>query len=467
MRTAIALLVLWPATALSSYPLAPNDFCGAGRTCREILRAWNAASWDALVDDEFHIGSPRMAAVRKYDTEGNCSGFKCADQLTRFGNLPSNPEQHQFYGVTDELGNVLLSHAIGEDQERFTPLRNFVEFLRDPRANNLPCWQYHINGRKAYTSNLEVCIQEPGKTPPVDTASDGSLRILGAYGIACAKQRAGIWSGGPDFCADYQLHGRAIAYPVTANHGEVKLLANGEHYLANGFRNQEHAPTNYQAFRPDYYELQFLMDYAVYANDGNLQRGVIEMLDDYRISMGSNHIHRGKTGHFNASTTTYMCDELCTPAYMDNIDTWRAIPALSGLLVVHQSRIPTTLRNVIFDYWWTNYGSAYPPGERKPFEIYADQQPAVIETKREFSYKTFGMWIPLGVAYDHSYARTSVRLLTENYDWSAQRFYGAAYYGGYFSQFAQRAIGLATGLMDPSTYVAPPAPPRRRRAVRH
>src|SRR5262249_39062140 len=33
-----------------------------------------------------------------------------------------------------------------------------------------------------------------------------------------------------------------------------------------------------------------------------------------------------------------------------------------------------------------------------------------------------------------------------------ENFYGAAYYGGYFSQFAQRAIGAATGMIDPHTW---------------
>jgi len=41
----------------------------------------------------------------------------------------------------------------------------------------------------------------------------------------------------------------------------------------------------------------------------------------------------------------------------------------------------------------------------------------------------------------------------QKYDGTNEHFYGAAYYGGYFSQFAQRAIGSATGMIDPAFWL--------------
>ena len=454
MRTLLVLLfaLALPATAQPLYPLQPDGSCGSAHTCREVIDAWNAASWDALVDDTIQASGTPLAAVRWYSTEGTCTGTLCNGQLHTIDGKTSNAATHQFPGVTDELSNVLLNHSLGSDQARYEKLRNFMELLRHPDINNLQCWKYHVNGQQTYTSPAQVCVE-------IDSAADASLRILGAYGIACAKQRSGAWaaSGHPDYCTDYRMQGNAIWGRGTASHGEVRQLANGEAYLANGYNNQTSAPGSFQAFRPDYYELQFLMDYAVSEGHAGLQRDVLDMLADYVVSAGANAIHRGKSGSFNSETTSYSCGELCSPAYLDNIDTWRAVPALSGLLTVHASLVPIATRAAIFDRWWNEYGGgsgSYGATAAKPFEIYSDQTPAVKQT--EESYKTAAMWLPLGAAYSGSYTSAAViHLVDTKYDWTNHHFYGSAYYGGYYSQFAQRAIGVATGLIDPRTYGLP------------
>ena len=273
----------------------------------------------------------------------------------------------------------------------------------------------------------------------------------------------------PRCVRDYVRQGQAITRPVTAAHGEVQVLANGRYFLANGFRAQPSTPAAFQSFRPDYLELQFLLEYALYAHDTQLQRGVTDLLEEYAASMGTNHIHRGKTGQFDATGTAYTCTELCTPPYLDNIDTWRAIPALSGLLATHPDAVPPLLRASIFDYWWTAYAGgnpSYAPGQATPSEIFANAADGRVKST-EFSYKTLSMWMPLGVAYDATYVRTSIGLLAANYDWTGDHFYGSAYYGGYYSQFAQRALGIATGLLDQRTYSSTPPLPPHRRAVAH
>lgn len=432
------------------YPLSPNDLCGAAKTCQQVIDAWNDATWNDVVDDDIQSSGTSLAAVRWYSTEGECTGTKCENQLRVIADdKPNDVETHRFGGVTDEFGNVLLSHAMGSDQTRYHKLRNFSELLRVPEINNLQCWKYHVNGKQAYTQPSQLCYLN-------DSASDASIRILGAYGIACAKQRAGIWAttGFANYCDDYERQGNAIFGRGTTLHGEVKRLANGEAFLANGFNNQPGAPTNWQAFRPDYYELQFLMDFALQEDDASLRQDVIDMLNDYLVSAGANLIHRGKTGFFNSDTTMFTCGELCSPPYMDNIDTWRAVPALSGLRVAHPALVPAPARMALFDEWWMRYAggnSSYPAVGAKPFEINADATPAVRQT--DLRYKVYGMWIPLGVGYDAVWTRDAIRQLVDvEYHWDQNQFDTAAYYGAYYSQFAQRAIGSATGLLDPSSY---------------
>jgi hypothetical protein len=196
------------------------------------------------------------------------------------------------------------------------------------------------------------------------------------------------------------------------------------------------------------------MGFARFLGSTAFQQGVRDMLLHYSLSMGSNHIHCGKTGHFNADATLYACDQLCSPPYMDNIDTWRAIPALSGLLLVHSNDVPPGLKASIFDYWWAHFSGGHPtlygPTAPKPFEIACNSADGGVLQVEE-SYKTLGMWIPLAAAYDANYTVQAIdHLVNAKYDVGGQRFFGAAYYGGYYSQFAQRAIGAATGMIDPA-----------------
>lgn len=445
-----------PATAATNrqfYPLSPESPCGSTQSCAQVLERWNGASWTDLVDEGFNTGSLNLAAVRWYTTEFPCSGTKCNDQLhSGGGSCPVlSVTNSQFCGVTDELGNVLLSLSMGSNQAKYDKLHSFTELLRHPSVNYLQCWKYYVNGRKVYDDYTDLCVTS-------DSASDASIRILGAYGIACAKQRSGLWSvNGMDYCADYLQQGNAIWGLGTVSHGEIKQLANGQAFLANGYNNQAGAPASAQSFRPDYYELQFLMDFAEYLDDPALVQDVLDMLTDYSLAMGDNHIHRGKTGHFDAATTVYFCDDLCAPPYMDNIDTWRAVPALSGLINVHPEVVPTGLKSSIFDYWWQQYAGGHPslygPATSKPFEIFSNSANGTVKYSEE-SYKTLGMWTPLGAANEGEYTVEAIHhLVDQKYDAANEQFYGAAYYGGYFSQFAQRALGAATGMIDPAFWL--------------
>lgn len=449
---ALCLAALLPLAAYS-YPLSRTSLCGNTDTCQQVLDSWNAASRAALVDDGFNSGPVPLSAVRWYTTEGQCTGGSlCDDQLNGGGGACPvlDTETSFFCGVTDELSNVLLSHAMGSSQSEYEKLRNFTELLRAPSINGLQCWKYHVHGVGLYDGWEDLCVE-------TDSASDASLRILHAYAIACAKQDAGIWaSGAVDYCADYLKQGNAIWGNGTPSHGEIKLLANGEYFLANGFNNQPASPTATDSFRPDYYELQALMDFAEYLGNTAFRQGAINMLQDYKSSLGDNHIHCGKTGHFAADTTAYTCDQLCTPPYMDSIDTWRAIPALSGFLLAHPDQVSADLKASIFDFWWSDYSGGhatlYGPSATKPFEIACNSADGGVLTAEE-SYKTLGMWIPLAAAYDATYTKQAIdRLVNIKYDQANQRFFGAAYYGGYFSQFAQRAIGAATGMLDPAVW---------------
>ena len=440
---AILSLSIPAAAQQRTYPMTPADLCGSSQTCAAVVDRWNDAGWASLVDESFHSGALPMGMVRWYSSEGSYT-------LKSDPACPNpNAALHKSCGVTDEFSNVLLNFAMGSNQARYQRLHRFSELLRHPSSNNLQCWKFKIDGVQNYTSYSQVCVE-------ADSAADASARILGAYGIACAKQRAGTWpNNGTDYCADYAKQGNAIFGIGTSSHGEVKLLANGEYYLANGYNNQAGAPVANESFRPDYYELQFLMDFARYSNDNARIQGVKDMLAHYFRAAGLNRIHGGKTGHFDANATNYSCDSLCSPAYMDNIDTWRAVPALSGLLNVHPAQVPPTLKSGIYDYWWNNFSGGHPtlfgPTQELAFEIHASlQNPAVKQT--ESSYKTLSMWIPLAAARNAtSYLTGAIsQLVNVKYDGAHERFHGSAYYGGYFSQFAQRAIGSATGMIDPA-----------------
>jgi hypothetical protein len=467
--TLMSLVALCPGEPLAAkpYPLTPQSLCGATQTCAAVLDRWNNASWRDLVDEDFDTGSHNLAAVRWYNTEGACSGSHCNQQLHNGLDDPNNPnsvnrcpvlntDNHQFCGVTDELSNVLLSLAMGSDRVHYEKLRNFTELLRDHAVHDLQCWKYYVNTQKDYNSYSDLCVFAD---VDADSAADASLRILGAYAIACAKQRSGLWAGGSaDYCADYLKQGNAI-WAVgmgPADHGEVKRLSNLQYYLAASFRNQPGSPTAAVSFRPDYYELQFLMDFAWYRRSSVMVQGVLDMLGDYAVAMGTNHIHRGKNGHFDSDTTTYTCDEgpiSCDHPYMDNVDTWRAIPALSGLLNVHPEVVPSGLRSAIFDYWWQHFSGGHPTLygalAPKPSEIFANQADGDVKQASD-TYQTLPMWVPLASAYDPQYVTQAVRHLVDDlYRPATEHFDLAAYYGGYYSQFAQRALGAATGMIDP------------------
>lgn len=442
----------------ANYPLQPSSPCGSsGKTCQQIVDEWNQASWNDLVDETFDSSTLPVATVRWYVGEDEYtlrSDSDCPDV---------DQDEHQFCGVTDEFSNVLLSHALGSvnQQANYEKLHNFSELLRNPASNQLQCWKYHVDGIANYADSPDGVPPHEKLCVLDDSASDASIRILGAYGIACAKQQAGFWQqNSVDYCVDYLQQGNAIFGIGTMSHGEIKVLPNGEYFLANGYDNQVGAPTATQSFRPDYYELQFLMDFAKYMNNPELVQGVVDMLEDYQLSMGANHIHRDKTGHFDDLTQTYFADDVLLPdPYMDQIDTWRAIPALSGLLLVHPESVPNAVKTEVFDYWWSNFagghGTLFGPTQTKPIEIYSDKTDPTIRAF-DSGYKTMGMWMPLGAVYDDAYTIEAVNWLID-YKYSANDgfFYGAVYYGGYFSQFAQRAIGAVTGMIDPA-YWNPP-----------
>ncbi|MDO8508214.1 MAG: hypothetical protein Q7S27_00855 [Nanoarchaeota archaeon] len=430
----------------SDYPLSINDLCGTDQTCMQVLDRWNTASWNDLVDEDFSFKGD-IAAVRWYKTEGQCTGEKCENQLHNGNGKCSelSVSGDKFCGVTDEFGNVLLSHSMGSNREKYDKLHRFSEKLRHPAINNLQCWMYYVNGKGDYENYKTLCASS-------DSASDASIRILGAYSIACAKQRAGIWNSEIDYCEDYLEQGKAI-WGLNGNHGEVKYIASSDKYfLCNGYNNQVNCPTAVQSFRPDYYELQFLYDFAEYIKDSKIKAGVIDMLRSYKNSLGDNFVHSGKTGSFSENGVDgFKCNELCSPAYVDNIDSWRAIPALSGLYAFHKEDIPSDLGSIFTD-WWKNYGggnSQYGALNSKPYEIYSTSGSGKVKYSED-SYKTLSMWIPLGSAFNSGYVKEAVGYLVDKqYDKTKEQFNGAAYYGGYFSQFAQRAIGVSTGMIDP------------------
>jgi hypothetical protein len=425
------------------YPILPSDSYKS-KTYIELIEEWNNQTWEDTVSDSFSNG---LAAVRWYESEGECSGLKCENQLHNGnGACPElDIESNKFCGVTDEFSNVLLNYAMGLNLQNYEKLHRFSEKLRSPEINNLQCWQYYVSGNKDYQDYNDLCVKS-------DSASDASIRILGAYAISCAKQKAGIWKSEIDFCADYEEQGNAIWGLGTNSHGEIKYIPEeNRYYLCNGYNNQEGCPEAPQSIRPDYYELQFLMDFAFYKDSIDLKKGVIDILDSYQSSLGSNGIHDGKTGLFdNSKISNYECVDLCESSYMDNTDTWRAIPAISGLYTEYAKDIPLQQKE-IFSTWWNEYGGGNPlfgPSSDKPFEIYSSSSNGKIKSL-ENSYKTTAMWIPLGVSFDEVYTKEAVAHLIEQYNFQSGEFNGAAYYGAYYSQFAQRAIGSATGMISP------------------
>jgi hypothetical protein len=432
------------------YPLAPGDVCGSGMNCDAVIDLWNTATWTDVVADDLEAQG-NLATVRKYLAENN-------KVLSPPPGCPlSTQDDDNFCSVTDEHSNVLLNHAMGSDQVHYNKLHRFSELLRDDTINDLQCWAFKVEEGGAFSTEDDVCIAN-------DSAADASLRILGAYGIACAKQRSGNWIGGPDYCTDYDQQALAIfgsLLPGGTGHGEIKLAADGRYYLAGGYDNYGSAPdgTDHPSFWPDYHELQFLMDYARYSGSAVVEQAVTDLLENFRLSLagGSNHVSKGKRGRFDLTTNppTYHCMHVCDPPYMDFPDAWRAVPALSGLLNVHPGAVPLATKAEVYDYWWDHYAggsTSYPPDGSKPLEISWEGSPAV---RSEWpNYVTTSMWIPLAAAQrDATYTAEAIRYLIENrYDATSGHFNDATFYGSYASQFAQRAIGAATGMIDPAQW---------------
>ena len=57
--------------------------------------------------------------------------------------------------------------------------------------------------------------------------------------LPALNNKSGFWqTNAVNYCVDYLEQGNAIWGRGTASHGEIKLLSNGEYYLANGYNNQ-------------------------------------------------------------------------------------------------------------------------------------------------------------------------------------------------------------------------------------
>jgi len=450
----LVIIIVLSSGFVVAYPLNGSSTCASLGTCQVVVDTWINNTWNWTVGEGFSTGGG-MAATRWYTTEGS---YGDAFLNSGAGSCPvRNSSSNQFCVVTDEHGNVQLSAAAGTNQTKYELLHNFTEALRLPAIDNLPCWKAYVNGSQAYTASI-LC-------KATDSASDADLRILGAQAVACAKQKNGTWNADwVDYCADYVDHGKAIF------RSDVVQLPNGKYFLCNGYNNAAGTcPTSSQSFRPDYYELGFLMSFAEYTNNDTRINAVLDMLEDYNSTIGTNALPQGKTGYFNdENATSYRCGEdawgnnPCQPSkiYMDNIDTWRGVPALSILLALHPERINASINASIFTFWWDHYSggnSSITSSSSRPFEIYSNLTDGWVK-QSEDSYKTLGMWIPLSTGFNDSYTKKLVdRLISNKYDSTNGRFYGSAYFGGFYSQYAIRAVATASGLLDPASYPAPAA----------
>lgn len=448
-----------------TYPVNATSTVFGTKTAQEWVDEFNDATWNDVVEPSASTGTP-FAVVRWYNTEGSCTGPLCENQLTGGAQCaygPRNTTTKQFCFVTDEHGNVQLSMSMGTNQTRYELLHNFSVLISHPTPAGLQCWKGYVNGTQSYTLYSQLCKVS-------DSASDASIRIMGGMGIACAKQRAGIWTNNSvDYCADYALQARRF-WGQLGTHSEVKIMASGRAFLCESWNNQPSCPTNTNNFRPDYYELQYVMDSAEFLENNTLADYTIDFLEAYYYSTlpGQNNIHATKTGHFNSSGDGgYVCDDAAagscaTPTtwYMDNIDTWRAIPAMSNFYTVHPEDVPSAINSSVYYPWMTRYGclnTTFGVSNQKPTEIYTNRTANggnPIKSTGE-DYKTSSFWLPLCVRADSVYTVALLnRLATSQYSLALRQFNGAAYYGAYFSQFAQRALGMATGIGDPN-FIAP------------
>ena len=460
----------------NTFPFGRNSDCGGGTTCQAWVNQMADDLWTDTVTCGFNTVQP-MCVSRWYINEQsnavsnyhNCynsppNGASCT--LAAPSNVPF---------VTDEGGNTVLIMALQSNQTRFELVRNFTNFIRMPTKNNLQCWTGYINGVQAYNTYADLCSVS-------DSASDASVRILGAYSIACAKQRSGEWLNGTggfnvDYCADFVEQGKNIWGYGTASHGEVKLLPNGNYFLCNGYNNRGSdgtsgaCPTVFQSFRSDYYEIWALADWAEFMGNDTLMDGVNDMLYTYNASMvGGVPVPFGKTARFGSDGLTgYRCDEgpdncaTATGVYINMPDTFRAPMAVGTYLANHPENIPSDLNQSIFVAINNQFGSGnstFCPNCAKPVEIYANITAGNLVKKLDVPqgfhrYRGIGMWVPIAVRFNGTWTQLAIYNLTvgtDGYDSSTHQFFGTGYMDAYYSTFAIRAIAVASGMMQHNTY---------------
>lgn len=432
-----------------AYPKTPSSLCGSTKNCSIILEDMNNQSWNQIVDNDFATNGG-LAAERWYTTEGTCTGTLCQDQLHNGDGSCTTRSiaGNQFCQVTDQLGILLINFAMGQNQTRYEQLHNMTELLRHPSAGNLQCWKSYINGNGVYNDYTDVCVSD-------DSASDASLAILKAYGIACAKQRAGVWvNGSRNYCSDYAYQADLIWQY------EIVKLPNNKYFLCNGHDNAATGcPTVTQSYRPDYYLLDALWDNAEYTQNTTRMTGVLDMLEAVNKSLGTNNIPYGKTGFFNANATTYTCGEdqdgtypcVGSRSYMDNIDNWRWFMWMGRTINLHSDRVNGTLNTTIFANLTTRYSggnASISATGSKPFEIYANTVNGGVRSTED-SYKTFAMHMALMARMNATYANTMMDDFITNH-WQNTKFSGAAYMAGYYTQYAVATLGDITGMYDPN-----------------
>lgn len=416
--------------------LSPSTPVG-NKTIQQWIDYMANATWRDTITVITPSGS--MATPRWYTTEGNYGDAYLNTWEGRFTVL--NSSNATFGGVTDEHSMTQQMFAVSTMQWRYEALHNTSVLLRNASADNNQCWVFYVTGVKQYNLSSELCKSG-------DSASDATLKIGNAMAIACAKQRAGIWvNGSVDYCADYETQ--------MNNHfaGETRLLTNGVRMLCNGHDNAANCPTASQSFRPDYYVLQVIYDYAEYTQNVTWERYANDSMYIYNRSLGTNNVHTGKTGYFNNATLgSYICGELCAPPYVDNVDTWRAIIELSVLKKHHSADLG--LWNWMFDFWDLTFGTqVYNATSAKPNQLYSNAANGTIYSTGN-DYKTDGMWLPLYAAYNLTEAGQLVNYSLLNHLSANGTPYAAAYAGAYYYPYLARGIATASGLDDPQNIAA-------------
>lgn len=448
---------------LDPYPSTPDANCGGtGNTCQYWIDYILNRTWDDIVETDFDTTTGShgaTAAVVWYTSEASPYTLNNGDGRCTTLDLANN----KFCVATDEHSNVLLAASMSTQQDKFQQLYNFLELLEHPTVNGMHCWVAHVDGTKDYNSYTQLCEDD-------NDASDESLRTLGALGIACAKQLNGTWSNSSsysNYCDEYEWFGELVF--------EQDLycdFSNGKCVLAGGSDQQDNVGNSGVTSQQymDYYEIWALMDFAEYANNETKINMTLSLVETANMTQGSNNVPKGKRQKWTSTSdwTSWECSMdswgtyPCVPAttYMDNIDVWRYIPAMSLYYLVHPERVDSSLNSTMWAYWASNYMNGYDPTtDALPFEIYADSGSGTVFTS-QLSYKTLGMWIPLAAAFNSSWATAGITELLSStgaggqWDTTNEYFSGTSYMAGYYTQFAPRAIGAYTGLIDPSFYWA-------------